>query len=318
MPANPPPTLSPFRSWPQGGVLDRWVAPDGWSHRMFTLGDGSRGRMLMIAGRGDMIEKYLEAVLHFAAKGWAVTTFDWRGQGGSGRLTEDATVGHVQDFGQWVADLGAFADAWQAQGKGPHVMLGHSMGGFLLLRAMVEGVARPDAAVLTAPMLGLNGGMIPPWLARLIVAVMLKVAGPTGAAWTQNEASPARLRARQRRLTHSLERHEDELWWRKAQPDISLGAPSWGWLDQAYRATAALEADARIETMPVPTLILSTDADQLVCPKAIRRIAARLPDVAFHAYGTEAAHEILRESDPVRLDALARIDAFWDARVPTG
>lgn len=312
MKPNPP----QFRAWPEGGVLDQWIAPDGWKHRVFRMGDGARGQLLMLAGRGDMIEKYLEIIAYFAANGWAVTAFDWRGQGGSGRTVADPTVGHMADFGQWITDLGDFAQNWQAQGAGPHVMLAHSMGGFLALRAMVEGAIRPDAAVLTAPMLGLNGGSIPGWLVHIIIAVMMRLAGPTGAAWTQNETSAARLRARQRRLTHSLSRHEDELYWRRTAPEVSLGPPSWAWLDQAYRATDALLRGPALGQMDIPTLIIGTDADQLVSPGAIREVAARLPDAQLHMYGAEAAHEILRETDAVRLDALARIDAFWDARAP--
>lgn len=280
------------------------------------MGDGRRGRLLLLAGRGDMIEKYLEVSAYFAARGWAVTTFDWRGQGGSGRSLADSMVGHIADFGQWITDLGDFAQEWQVAGAGPHVVLAHSMGGFLALRAMVDQVIRPDAAVLTAPMLGLNGGIVPEWLARSIIRLMLRVAGPTGAAWTQNEASEVQLRARQQRLTHSLSRYDDELYWRRATPEISLGPPSWGWLDQAYRATAALARDPALAQMKVPTLIIGTDADQLVSARAIRSVAARLPDAQLHMYGAEAAHEILREADDVRLDALARIDAFWDARAP--
>ncbi|MGK2909591.1 MAG: alpha/beta fold hydrolase [Sphingobium sp.] len=313
---NPP----QFRTWPDGGTLDQWIAPDGWPHRLFRIGDGSRGHMLMLAGRGDMIEKYLEVAAHFAARGWAVTTFDWRGQGGSGRFLADPMVGHIASFGQWITDLGDFARAWQAEGTGPHVVphvvLAHSMGGYLALRAMVDGVIRPDAAVFTAPMLGLNGGRVPQWLARIVIRIMLRIAGPTGAAWTQNEASAVQLRARQRRLTHSLSRYDDELYWRRTTPEISLGPPSWGWLDQAYRATAALAREPGLAKMTVPTFILGTDADQLVSAKAIRSVAARLPDAQLHMYGAEAAHEILREADDVRLDALARIDAFWDARAP--
>ena len=312
MEPNPP----QFRTWPEDGTLDQWIAPDGWKHRVFRIGNGTRGKMLVLGGRGDMIEKYLEIIAYFVSGGWAVTAFDWRGQGGSGRTMADPTVGHMADFGQWIADLGDFAQDWQAQGAGPHVVLAHSMGGFLALRAMVESAIRPDAAVLTAPMLGLNGGSIPRWLVRTIIAAMLRIAGPTGAAWTQNETSAVRLRARQRRLTHSLSRHEDELYWRRTSPEVSLGPPSWAWLDQAYRATDALVRSPALAQMNVPTLILGTDADQLVSPDAIRQVSALLPDAHLHMYGAEAAHEILRESDTVRLDALARIDAFWDARAP--
>ena len=42
------------------------------------------------------------------------------------------------------------------------------------------------------------------------------------------------------------------------------------------------------------------------------RVAARLPNARLHVYGREAAHEILRELDPVRRDAFGRIEAFLD------
>ena len=61
-----------------------------------------------------------------------------------------------------------------------------------------------------------------------------------------------------------------------------------------------------------PELMLATCADQLVSTPAIRAAATRIPGARLHVYGREAAHEILRELDAVRLDALARIDAFLD------
>ena len=62
----------------------------------------------------------------------------------------------------------------------------------------------------------------------------------------------------------------------------------------------------------VPLLILATRVDQLVSTPAIRAAAARISGAQLHVYGREAAHEILRELDGVRLDALGRIDAFLD------
>ena len=79
------PASKPFdrRAWPMGGRLDFWHGRDGWPIRRYRLGDGTRGRLLIINGRGDMIEKYLELIDHMARRGWAVTAFDWRGQGGA-------------------------------------------------------------------------------------------------------------------------------------------------------------------------------------------------------------------------------------------
>lgn len=299
------------RAWPMGGRMDYWTAPDGWPIRRYKLGDGTRGRMLLLGGRGDMIEKYLEVIHHWAGRGWAVTTFDWRGQGGSGRLTDDPMTGHIGDFADWIADLNALAAEWRGAGTGPTVMVAHSMGGHMLLRALAEGMAAPDAAVAISPMLGLNSGPLPRWLAVLIARTMVALGRGARQAWTQKEQSERQRAMRQKRLTHDPDRYADEIWWRDHSRDIALGPPSWNWVAQALDSTQAVDAVA-VARIAVPLLILATQADQLVSTPAIRRIAAHIPKARLHVYGREAAHEILRESDPVRLDALRRIDAFLD------
>jgi lysophospholipase len=300
------------RAWPMGGRLDYWTAPDGWPIRRYQLGDGTRGRMLLLGGRGDMIEKYLEVIHHWAERGWAVTTFDWRGQGGSGRLTSDPMTGHIGDFADWIADLNALAADWRAEGSGPCVMVAHSMGGHLLLRALAEGMPPPDAAATIAPMLDVQSAPLPRWAAVALARVMLCLGRGKRQAWTQKEGSERQRRIRQKRLTHDPDRYADELWWRDHSRDIALGPPSWTWVSQALASTRALAEGDALARIAVPLLILATRADQLVSTPAIRRVAARIAGARLHIYGREAAHEILRELDPVRLDALARIDAFLD------
>jgi lysophospholipase len=184
-----------------------------------------------------------------------------------------------------------------------------------VLRAMAEGLIAPDAAVLVAPMLGLNGGPIPGWLGLAFAQIMTRIGDPARRAWKQSERPLDPAGMRQTLLTHCPDRYADELWWRAETPDVALGPPSWAWVAEAYRSMRALERSDRIETMRTPILILAARADRLVSPAAIRRIAARLPDAVLHVYGPEASHEILREADAVRLDALARIDGFLDRRV---
>ncbi|WP_294130944.1 alpha/beta hydrolase [Sphingobium sp.] len=300
------------RAWPMGGRLDYWTAPDGWKIRRYQLGDGTRGRMLVLGGRGDMIEKYLEVIHHWAERGWAVTTFDWRGQGGSGRLTDDPMTGHIGDFADWIADLKALAAEWRAEGSGPYVMVAHSMGGHLLLRALAEGMPSPDAAVTVAPMLDVHSAPLPRWFAVALARAMLCLGRGERQAWTQKEGSERQRRMRQKRLTHDPDRYADELWWRDHSRDIALGPPSWTWVSQALESTRALAEGDAIARIATPLFILATRADQLVSTPAIRRVAARIPGARLYMYGREAAHEILRELDPVRLDALARIDTFLD------
>ena len=117
---------------------------------------------------------------------------------------------------------------------------------------------------------------------------------------------------RQKLLTHDAERYADELWWRAARPELAMGPGSWGWVRGALASIEALSHPGVLEAVDVPVLLIGTTADRLVGVRAIRRAAVRLPKAETLWFGAEAAHEILREADPVRERALAAIDAFLE------
>src|SRR3546814_6534505 len=87
-------------------------------------------------------------------------------------------------------------------------------------------------------------------------------------------------------------------------------------MDAAYKSLAMLDAPGSLEKIALPLMMLAAEEDGLVDIRAIRRAADRLPECRLHSYGPNAAHEILREADDVRLDALARIDAFLNEVAP--
>ncbi|WP_294357924.1 alpha/beta hydrolase [uncultured Sphingomonas sp.] len=304
------------RAIPADACVSTWHAADGWTIRRFDWSAaGKRGSILFQTGRGDVFEKYLEAFAHWHEAGWSVSAFDWRGQGGSGRLSADRNVGHADDFAPWIADLSDFWRSWIAERNGPHVVVGHSMGGFLVLRALVDRVIEADAAVLVAPMLGLRspvGARIGGWLA----ALMRRAGNPARAAWKGHEKPGARV-DRQSILTADADRYSDEAWWYAQSPELRLGPPSWAWLAEAFAGTQALRRDPALVRMTTPTLMLLAEHDALVDARAAAAIGARLHDATVIRFGAEAAHELLREADPVRDRALAAIDAFLAERTQT-
>jgi alpha-beta hydrolase superfamily lysophospholipase len=50
----------------------------------------ARGTCVLLNGQTEFIEKYFEVIDELRGRGFAVATMDWRGQGGSGRMTEDS------------------------------------------------------------------------------------------------------------------------------------------------------------------------------------------------------------------------------------
>jgi len=303
------------RTYPDGSSISFWTAPDGWQLRRFDWPSSAavpRGSILFQGGRGDIFEKYLETFHHWHDQGWTITSFDWRGQGGSGRLTGDPHVGDIDRFGTYLADYGAFWKEWAAATPGPHVAIGHSMGGHLVCRALAKVLAEPDAAVLIAPMMGLHAP-ISAGFGERIAEIAMKLGNPQRRAWKSNE-KPGTTDSRLSLLTHDPDRYSDEPWWWEQKPEIKLGPPSWRWVVRAFESTRRLRVSRRVKLVRTPVLVLVAEADKLVRAADAIKVAGLLPDARLVRFGNESAHEILREVDPVRNRALGEIDIFLSAR----
>jgi len=301
------------RAIPPAAVESHWTAPDGHAIRRIDWPGAlprQRGSILFLPGRGDHYEKYLESLEEWHRAGWRVTAADWRGQGASGRLGRDAVTGHVADFTIWMDDLAALWRDWAGETPGPHVLIGHSMGGHLALRALVEGVVDPAAAVLSAPMLGLGSQRLPTGLLHCFATIMARLGDPARPAWKWSEKPGQMPAARVALLTHDPDRYADEQWWRDHRPELVMGPGSWGWVERALASMRLLNRPGVLEAVKTPILLLGTSIDRLVDWRAIERAARRLPNAELVAFGSEAHHEILREVDPVRDRAMDAIDRF--------
>lgn len=291
--------------------IDHWIAEDGWPLRRFRIlpapGTVPCGNLLFQTGRADFIEKYTESFDHWRRQGWAIEGFDWRGQGGSGRLLDDPRIGHGPPYVAMVADLTAYVRRWLARTEGPHVLMGHSMGGHLVLRMLAEASVPVDGAVLLSPMLGLNAGWIGEGIGRLIARLLCRVGFSELPAWSEDSGKGSGHR--QRNLTQDEERYADEQWWRGADATLDVGPPTWRWLRDSWASSGGLFAPGVLEKVETPLLILCAERDRLVMTSAVKRAALRLSNVQLLCH-PEAAHELLREIDPIRCWALAQLDNF--------
>ncbi len=299
------------RAHPPGATFSTWAAKDGWPIRVMDWPQArradARGSLLFAGGRGDFIEKYIEPLGHWHACGWNVTSFDWRSQGDSRGDIED---GHLDSFSPLVEDASELLADWMARTPVPHVAMGHSMGGHLLLRTLAEESPPLAAAVLVAPMIGINSLPVPSWASQALAQAFCAFGWNKVPVW--NQGTPLLLpgSARQSFLTSCSERYADELWWLERQPGFALGPPSWGWLNAAY-ASIALLTPQSLAAVGVPILLIGAERDRLVSAAAIRSAAAALPKAELAMF-PQAGHELLRETDPVRTAALERIDLFLE------
>ena len=111
-----------------------------------------KGTVCLFQGRGEFIEKHFETIADLLSQGYAVAALDWRGQGGSMRMTSNPRKGHVGSFKQYDLDLAAFmVQAVLPDCPPPYFAIGHSMGACVLIQAAMTRTWF-EKIVVTAPL----------------------------------------------------------------------------------------------------------------------------------------------------------------------
>jgi lysophospholipase len=285
-------------------TFSSWNAADGWVLRCFAWPQESlaSGSLLFLTGRGDFVEKYLEVLAHWHAQGWELAGFDWRGQGGSGRLLPDPLTCHQPSFDPLVDDLANFVADWRRTTPAPHVIVAHSMGAHLTLRMLAESQSGVDAAVLVCPMIDIRVKAIPGWGLGAIARGATLLGRAKKKVWHRDIGDVGG------RMTSCPDRRADKAWWKAHHPVLASGPPSWGWVLAARRSIRRL-TDRAMRAIGTPMLLLGTEGDPIVDVRAIRRAASFLRHAELSVF-SGGGHELLREADDRRLPVLARIDAF--------
>lgn len=275
---------------------------------------GARGTVVLSPGRTEPIERYFEVIGELHERGFAVAAHDWRGQGLSDRGLPDPLKGHARGWAPFVSDYRDWLGNLEAVAPRPWLALGHSMGGALILLALLDGERRLDGAVLSAPMLKVQTGRHPYPLVRTAAFAAARLGGAGGYA-PGGPGDPAGHTFEQDALTHDRARWER---WRAqlaAEPRFALGGVTWGWLNFACAASARVARPGGLERIDIPVTIVAAGEEIVVDNAAARRAAGRLPRGRYVEV-EGARHEVLMETDPRRAQFWAAFDALADGLTP--
>ena len=129
----------------------------------------ARGVCVLLNGQTEFIEKYFEVIDELRGRGYSVATMDWRGQGGSTRLTDDSRKSFVGDFSEYDEDLSTLMN-WivapmLAEGPATIGEVGlDKYGGRMLAAAYASRSGDVSTALLEAGLVRrYNGGRREPW-----------------------------------------------------------------------------------------------------------------------------------------------------------
>ncbi|MFC3652591.1 alpha/beta hydrolase [Dyella humi] len=247
--------------------------------------------VLIVHGLGEHSGRYEALAKWFLTHGYAVRSYDQRGHGHT--PGQRAGLRHGDDL---LKDLAVVYAHYAAEfGKRP-LLLGHSMGGAVVLRAVLDGRVEPPGLVLSSPALRTFEA---PWLRRL-AAVLARVLPNL----------PLRSGLPLDGLSHDAKVLEvyrnDPLCTRWVTPRLA---------DFIFRAGASCITEAW--RLRVPTMLLAAGSDRLVDPSgsrdfasgawATKQLTSRFFDTLFH--------ELFNETETGRHQVLTQL-AEWLRRTP--
>ncbi len=306
------PLFDDIADGPPGGAA-HWVeTSDGLRIRIgYWRAKAGRGTVLMLPGRTEYIEKYGPTAVEMARIGLSTISVDWRGQGLTQRMLSDPMGGHILHFRDFQFDLAALTRAAETLGlPRPWHLLGHSMGGAIGLRALMEGLDVASAA-FSSPMWGirLSGALRPvawglSWAARRMALDHLYAPGTSAASYPNATGFEGNL------LTSDPEQYAWMARQVELHPEIGLGGPSLRWLNEALRECRTLAA------RPAPRVPCATvlGSDEMIVDAA--RVAARMtawPDGELHLI-EGGRHETMMETPARRGRVFDLFRAHFDAR----
>jgi lysophospholipase len=285
--------------------------PDGVSLR-FARWDpppGRRGTVVVLQGRAEFIEKYYETVRDLRARGFAVATFDWRGQGMSDRALADRHKGYVRNFSEYSADLDAVMEQVVLPDCPPPIFaLGHSMGGAIAIRACHGGSRWFERVVLSAPMIALPPGPLTR-VAGPLARLMRLIGRGGGYVPTGDAAAYGSQDFIGNVLTSDPVRYARNAAVLEQAPELGLGAPTIAWADAAMRLMNRFAVPSYAGSIRQPILMVAAGRDEVVSTPAIETFGMNLL-AGRHLILAGSKHEILQEQDHYRGQFWAAFDAF--------
>lgn len=297
-------TFSSFR-----GVGDVEIAYAIFPHRQ------DAPFIIISPGRIEGYLKYKELTFDLVNQGFNVAIIDHRGQGLSGRMLSNPHKGYVKNFDDYARDLNLFIkNIVKPIAADKMHLLGHSMGGAIGIRYLQTYPTEIISSAFTAPMIAINAGSIPSWLAKIAIhtshffdqlfqsesSYFYGYGNFKPKPFIDNPLMQSEVRFR---LFQQEYAHND---------DLQLGGVTLQWLKQALKAEKQLLKE--VENTASAMLIIQAEKDSIVCNKMQNTFCHLLhqqhpascpngkPVVIMNGL-----HELLFEQDSMRSQTLDRI-----------
>ena len=246
--------------------------------------------VLIVHGLGEHSGRYERLAQWFHARGYSVRSYDQRGHGRTpGRR---GALRHSDDL---LEDLATVYNSYAASLPRLPLLLGHSMGGLVAARCVLDRRIRPPAMVLCSPALRTWESPFMQRLASLLARVAPNLPLANGLPFDKLSHDPQ---------VEPAYRGDP---WRHGRITPRLA-------EFIFHAGDTAVADA--PRLPVPTLLLVAGSDKLVNPSGSRDFAASAwaSNLLTTRYFDALYHELFNEAEPARSQVLKQLGDWLQKR----
>lgn len=271
-----------------------------------TKNPDPRGSIIFCPGRTEFIEKYFETIGDFLQRGFNILVLDPRGQGLSDRPLEDPLKCYVRSFQDYADDYAFAAETFSDDLPKPHIAMGHSMGGCIVLLSVLTGVINPSALICCAPMTGIFD--VETRISEYFIRAFNLVGFSKRNIPFQKQTGGLPVPFKGNKLTSDFDRFQKWASYFKTTPELRVAGPTVGWIRQALWAMNYINRNAR--QVKVPGLIVAAGGDPIVDPASNSKFA-HLAGLDFKVV-PGALHELFLEQDEYRDQLFESIDGFLE------
>lgn len=289
-----------------------WLALQGGElyYELYSQKD-ARGTVVICHGFSESERKYDEFIYYLLKAGFQAAVYDQRGHGKSIREGKSDNVVHIHDFEDYVKDLHLFMDkVLKSFSEGlPLYLYGHSMGGCVGALYLEEYPGNFQKAILNAPMLTIQMGACPLFIAKAICDVKKLFGKGCERTFFQGDfdleepfASSCATSEARHNYYHAI---------RRDHPCYQSSGASYSWGSQSILAGRHAMRRKNIAKITIPVMVFMAGKDSQVKNKALKKFVKELPDGKLVNY-PEARHEIYRSQNDILSKYLNELVEFFN------
>lgn len=272
----------------------------------------ARAQVVIAHGFTESSQKYKEVIYYFLNKGFNVHIIDHRGHGYSSRLVEDPSLVHIVDFNDYVLDFKAFMDevVLSSSNELPTLLYAHSMGGGISALFLEQYPDYFDGAVLSSPMMAIDSGSYPQFVAQTIASIAKGVG--LGEKYILGQGPYNTEAALDLSTTSSIARASYIAEKRLNDKALQLGGGSFAWLNASFKATHELTEAKNASKITTPTLVFQSEADTLVLPEGHYTFLEGSSDAVSLVTVPFARHELYMETNEILIPYFNAVFSFYE------